>query len=103
MAPATPTATGTARAAGLGPPRSWPARARGCGRRPSRSFGLDAGAPGGPDGRCVAGARRQVEPVTTAQGDIALVGMEHDRALEAEQHLVEAVVVAAVAVTGAIA
>ena len=53
-------------------------------------------------GRAVRGAGLDVQPIAGGEFDVALVGVEHDRPGEAEQHLVERVVVPAVAVTGSV-
>ena len=59
--------------------------------------------PAAPDRRRVSRARRQIEPVAGRQRDVALIGVEHDRPLETEQHLVPVVVVPSVRLPGPVA
>src|SRR6476620_11735731 len=71
-------------------------------RRPS-PIRLDAGAPVGTHRGGVRGERGDVDPVAGGQFEIALVGIKDDRAHQAEQHLVLAMVMSRVAVARTVA
>src|SRR3954470_10942440 len=55
-----------------------------------------------PDGRGMRGSRRQVESVARIKREIAVVGVEHDRAFEAEQDLRAPVLVASESIAGTV-